>query len=171
MNLFDAAVLVTALLAVVMGFNAGLLRSLATILAYAIAAPAALAVTPLLNTVFADRFEPTPANLALLFVGVFLGFGLLFGMVARRAVGGVAGTHVMFADRLLGALLGLVRIGPLAVLMVMIFAAIIPPGREPAWLLESKSRPYFAAAGESGLRSLPPELSNYIERLKRQHGL
>ncbi len=46
MNPFDAFVTAVALLAIVMGFRSGLLRSLATILAYLIAAPVAIAITP-----------------------------------------------------------------------------------------------------------------------------
>ena len=44
MNTFDAVVTAFAILAVVMGFMSGLLRSLATILAYLIAAPIAIAL-------------------------------------------------------------------------------------------------------------------------------
>ncbi len=46
MNPFDAVVATVAIFAIVMGFNAGLLRSLATILGYLIAAPVAVAITP-----------------------------------------------------------------------------------------------------------------------------
>ena len=49
MNPLDLALLALTLIAVVTGFSAGLLRSLATILAYLIATPIALAVSPRLT--------------------------------------------------------------------------------------------------------------------------
>jgi membrane protein required for colicin V production len=70
-----------------------------------------------------------------------------------------------------GAVLGIVRAVFLAVLVVIIFDRIIPPGREPAFLAESKLRPILLAAGRQGLRSLPPEIESYIDRLKRERGL
>ena len=72
---------------------------------------------------------------------------------------------------MLGALLGIARIGLLAVLLVLIFERIIPPGREPPWLKESQLRPYLSAAGAQGLRALPPEVTRYIDQLRRQRGI
>src|SRR3954471_22673820 len=171
MNPFDAAVYLLALVAMVTGFNAGLLRSLATILAYALAAPIALALTPRLAVMIGGHAAPTPLNTALLFSGVFLVIGMLLGAAARLALSELTGAHIGFADRLLGALLGAARIRLLAVLIVLIFNRIIPAGREPSWLAQSQLKPYLAAAGEQGLRSLPPETAAYIDRLKRERGL
>lgn len=44
------------------------------------------------------------------------------------------GPNVSILDRLAGALLGAIRVGLLAVLIVVIFDRIIPSGREPAFL-------------------------------------
>jgi len=57
------------------------------------------------------------------------------------------------------------------VLIVVIFDRIIPPGREPEFLKGSRLRPILSAAGRQGLKSLPPDIENYIDRLKRQRGL
>jgi membrane protein required for colicin V production len=70
-----------------------------------------------------------------------------------------------------GALLGAVRVGLLAVLIVVIFDRIIPAGREPAFLKGSQLRPILSQAGRAGLKSLPPDIEDYIDRLKRQRGL
>jgi membrane protein required for colicin V production len=70
-----------------------------------------------------------------------------------------------------GAFFGAVRIVLLAVLMVLIFDRIIPPDRQPAFLADSKLRPILSAAGRQGLRSLPPDLAETIDRLKRERGL
>jgi membrane protein required for colicin V production len=171
MNIFDAIVLGFTLVAIAFGFHAGLLRSLATILGYVIAAPFAVAVTPPLAFYFNGSAELSNGRGALVLFGVFLVSGMLFSALLRRAVSELAGGEIGLFDRLLGAVLGAVRIALLAVLMVLIFDRIIPPNREPAWLSQSRVRPYLSAAGRRGLRALPPEVTEYIDRLKKQRGL
>jgi hypothetical protein len=53
----------------------------------------------------------------------------------------------------------------------MIFERIIPAGSEPDWFKQSQLRPYLAAAGAQGLRVLPPQALDAIDRLKRERGL
>ncbi len=175
MNPFDAVVLGVALIALVTGFSAGLLRSLATILAYVIAAPVALAIAPTiagwLNARALLPADKAPFLLSLVPFVALVVIAVLLGTLMRGAVGSVTGGRTIFIDRVLGALLGIVRIGLLAVLLVLIFERIIPPGREPVWLKESQLRPYLSVAGAQGLRTLPPEITSYIDRLRRQHGL
>ncbi len=175
MNPFDAVVLGVALVGLVTGYAAGLLRSLATILAYVIAAPVALAIAPaIVNWLNARALLPAdkaPLLLSLVPFAALIVIAVLLGALMRGAVGSVTGGRTMFIDRVLGALLGLVRIGLLAVLLVLIFERIIPAGREPPWLKESQLRPYLSAAGAQGLRALPPEVTRYIDELRRQRGL
>jgi len=57
------------------------------------------------------------------------------------------------------------------VLMVVIFDRIIPEHREPPWLTQSRLRPILSWAGQLGLKSLPPDVVNYIDRLKRARSL
>jgi membrane protein required for colicin V production len=171
MNTFDAVVLGFALIAIVFGFNAGLLRSLATILGYVIAAPFAVAVTPPLSHYLAGTVDVTGGRGALVLFGVFLLSGMLFSAVLRRAIADMAGAEIGPFDRVAGAMLGAVRTVLLAVLMVMIFDRIIPPDREPAWLSGSRLRPLLSAAGRQGLRALPPDVIAYIDRLKKERGL
>jgi membrane protein required for colicin V production len=68
-------------------------------------------------------------------------------------------------------MLGALRVALLAVLLVVIFYRIIPPGREPNFLKGSQWRPILSSAGQHGLRSLPPEVEDYIDKLKRQRGI
>lgn len=175
MNPFDAVVLGVALVGLATGFSAGLLRSLATILAYVIAAPVALAIAPAivnwLNTRAVLPADKAPLLLSLVPFITLIVIAVMLGTLMRAAVGSATGGRTMFIDRVLGALLGLVRIGLLAVLLVLIFERIIPPGREPPWLKESQLRPYLSVAGAQGLRALPPEVTRYIDELRRQRGL
>jgi membrane protein required for colicin V production len=171
MNLFDIAIYVCLFLAVVMGFNAGLLRSLATIFGYLAAAPIAVAATPPLIPILIAQFKLPPAQTWVAFAGVFLSIGFVISALLRHAISEIVGSQVSIPDRLAGALLGAVRIGLLAVLIVVIFDRIIPADREPAFLRGSQWRPVLSQAGQKGLKSLPPDIADYIDRLKRERGL
>ena len=136
-----------------------------------IAAPFAVAVTPPLSFYLAGSVDVSGGRAALVLFAVFLLSGMLISALMRRAVGDVVGPETGPFDRLAGAMLGAVRTVLLAVLMVMIFDRIIPPDREPAWLSESRLRPMLSAAGRQGLRALPPDVTDYIDRLKKERGL
>lgn len=174
MNPFDAAVLGLTLIAIATGFSAGLLRGLATILAYVVAAPVALAAAPTVTAMLTERgllpIEGVPNSVSYVPLVLVIVIAVILGALMRGAVGATAG-RMGIIDRMLGAVLGVLRIGFLAVLLVMIFERIIPPGNEPSWFKESQLRPYLSAAGTLGLRALPPQIAGMIDRFKREHGL
>jgi membrane protein required for colicin V production len=170
-NPFDAAVYLCLAVAIYAGFRSGLLRALATIFGYACAAPVAVAAEPLLTPILAERLHlPQEETWAVLFA-VFIVIGIVLGTLCRMAVGEVTGPHVGLADRMAGALLGALRVVLLAVLMVLIFDRIIPPGHAPGFLTGSHLKPILSMAGQQGLRSLPPDVTDYIDRLKRERGI
>jgi membrane protein required for colicin V production len=171
MNPFDAVVYAAVLIAILLGFNVGLLRSLATILGYLIAAPIAVAVTPRLAALVPEQTTMALNSTWLVFGGVFLVAGFVLSALLRVAVSEFTGSDVGLVDRLAGAVLGAVRIGLVAVLIVVIFDRVIPADRQPAFLVDSRLRPYLSAAGQKGLKSLPPEVDAYIDRLKRERGI
>jgi membrane protein required for colicin V production len=168
MNSFDAVVYGLTIVAIVSGFKAGLLRSVATIVGYAAAMPIALTTAPLLAPLVAGKSQAAWTEDSFLVVGIFLTVGIGLGALLRAAVGEMAGDDVHVADRLAGALLGAVRIALVAVTMVLVFDQLIPPDREPAFLRGSQLRPILSAAGRVGLKSLPPDVAAYIDRLKRE---
>jgi membrane protein required for colicin V production len=170
MNAFDAVVAAVTVVAVVLGFSSGLLRSLATILGYLVAAPLAVAVAPYVTAIVLGR-SASPDDAWLVLVVVFVAAGAGISALLRIVVGEFAGPDAGAFDRLAGAALGAVRIGLIAVLIVVVFDRIIPADRQPRFLVGSKLRPYLSAAGRAGLRSLPPEVESYIDRVKRQRGL
>ncbi len=167
MNSFDAAVYLCLFVAVVMGFVSGLLRSLATIFGYVAAMGIAVAAAPRVTSAATTHFNVPPAQAWLVFVGIFVVVGILLSALLRFAVGEMVGPKVSIPDRMAGALLGAVRVGLLAVVLVLVFDRIIPPGREPAFLTGSQWRPILSKAGQQGLQSLPPEVEATIDRLKR----
>jgi membrane protein required for colicin V production len=171
MNPFDAVVYAVAGVAIVMGFHAGLLRSLTTILGYLIATPIAIAIAPRVTALMPEQFTTSPERPWLALFVVFLALGVVISAMLRYAVSAFTGPDVNLLDRLAGALLGAVRIGLVAVLVVLVFDRIIPADRQPPFLADSRLRPYLSAAGQKGLKSLPPDVENYIDRLKREHGI
>ena len=172
-NPFDAAVAtLTLLVAIIAGFRSGLLRSLATIFGYVVAAPVAVAAAPYL---IADpghgQFHLTPdAELA----------GAVRRLCRHRhgaeraaavAVSEMAGPDVSIARprRRRDARRGAHRTAGGA--MVLIFDRIIPAGREPAFLVGLAAAADVVASRPAGLKSLPPDVANYIDRLKRERGI
>ena len=168
---FDAVIYALLALAVVMGFSSGLLRSMATILGYVIGASVALGVAPALSFFLTTRLDMPPLYNGVLLTGLLLVIGIIFGALLRRALDDVTGPRISIPDRIAGAALGAVRIGFVAVLIMVIFDRVIPPGRQPAFLAGSQLRPYLSAAGQAGVKALPPKVTAYIDRLKRERGI
>jgi len=166
MNLFDIVVCALAVAAMIIGFNTGIIRTVATILGYISAAPVAVAGTPLLTRIVSGESQPTAAQSAIIFCCIFLAVGLVLGGLMRYSVDGTVGPHPSLPDRLAGSIFGAVRMGLVAVTIVLVFDRVLPAGRDPAFLMGSKLRPILSQAGQRGLRSLPPETTAYIDRLK-----
>ena len=169
--IFDLVVYGFLAIAIVLGFNSGMLRSMATIIGYLIAAPIALGTAPAVSYFLATRFNMSPAYSSVVLALILLVTGMIFGALLRRAVNDLVGPDVSIPDRIAGAALGAARIALVAVLIVVIFDRIIPPNRQPGFLAQSKLRPYLSAAGQAGVKTLPREVADYIDRLKRSRGL
>jgi membrane protein required for colicin V production len=170
-SLFDGAVYLCLAIAIISGFRSGLLRSLATIFGYVIAAPVAVAIMPFINPILSERLTLPPMQMSFSFFVVFLIIGFIIAALLRSAVGEIAGNRISGPDRAAGACLGAVRVMLLAVLMILVFERIIPIGREPAFLADSKLRPILSQAGQEVLRKLPPDITDLIDRMKRERGL
>jgi membrane protein required for colicin V production len=168
---FDAAVYIVLLVAVIAGFHSGFLRSAATIVSYLAAMPLAAVATTLLAPALAARSAAPWASAPVLFVALFLVIGIVLGALARMAISEMVGARIGIPDRLAGSLLGVVRIGLVAVMLVLVFDRLIPSGREPTFLRGSHLRPVLSVAGQMGLKSLPPETTAFIDQLKRERRL
>ena len=166
MNGFDAVVYLGLAIAVVTGFNAGLLRSAVTILAYLVAMPIAVWAMSLIGSQIDGALSSTWAQNWLLLFGIFLIAGMVLGKLMRMALDETIGSEAGIADRLAGALLGAARVGLVATTLVLIFD-LVPSDRQPAFLTDSQLRPLLSAAGQKGFRSLPPDVTAYIDRLKK----
>jgi membrane protein required for colicin V production len=166
MNSFDGAVYLGLILAVVTGFNAGFLRSLVTILAYLVAMPIAVWAMSFVSSGVDSKFGPSLMQNSLLFFGIFFVTGMVLGKMMRMALDDTIGSEAGIGDRLAGAALGAVRVGLVAITMVLIFDSLAPLDRQPAFLTGSQLRPLLSIAGQRGFKSLPPDVAAYIDRLK-----
>ena len=168
MNSFDVAVYLALSVAIVTGFNAGLLRSAVTILAYLIAMPIAVWAMSLVSPAPVGSPGAPFAQNWLLFFAIFLVAGIVLGKLMRMALDETIGPESGIGDRLAGAVLGAVRVGMVAITLVLIFDQLIAADRQPAFLTGSHLRPLLSAAGQRGFKSLPPEVTAHIDRLKKE---
>lgn len=170
-NTFDAVVYFFLFVAVVMGFMTGMLRSLATIFGYLAAMGIVVAFAPQIAPVLSTQFKLAPPQTWIALGAFFIVGGMVLGALFRMFINEMVGPKVSIPDRAAGAVLGAVRVILVGVVVVLAFDRIIPPGREPAFLQGSQWRPVLSEAGRQGLNALPPEVEEYINRLKRQRGL
>ena len=168
MNSFDAVVYLGLVIAMIAGFNTGLVRSAVTIVAYLVAAPIAMWAISALSPPTNGKLASALAQNGLLFFGIFLCAGMALGKLARLAVDEATGSQAGIVDRLCGAVLGAVRVGLIAVTIVLVFDQFVPTTLQLQWLTGSKLRPPLAAAGQRGFNSLLPDVAATIDRLKRE---
>lgn len=166
MNPFDAVIYIGLVFAMITGFNTGLIRSALTIVAYMVAVPIAIFAMSALSPPANGKVVSAFAQNGLVFFGVFLFAGIALGKLARLAVDDATG-HAGPVDRLCGAMLGAVRVGLIAVTIVVVFDRLVPSTLQPQWLTGSKLRPMLSAAGQRGFNSLPPDLVATIDRLRQ----
>lgn len=167
MNTFDIAVMIGLVVATLGGFATGLVRSAITILAYLIAMPIAVSVMSYVPPLDNQYASPLGHNTGF-FIGAFLVIGMALGKLARVIVDQTVGDEPGLLDRLAGGVLGAVRVGLVAISMVLVFDRMIPVGQEPAFLKGSQLRPILSEAGQRGFRALPPDVASAIDRIKRE---
>ena len=167
MNPFDAVIYIGLVIAMITGFNTGLVRSAVTIVAYMVAVPIAMWAMSALSPPANGKLVSAFAQNGLVFFGVFLFAGIALGKLARVMVDDATGSHTGPVDRLCGAMLGAARIGLIAVTIVAVFDRLVPTSLQPQWLAGSKLRPFLSAAGQKGFNSLPPDLAATVDRLTR----
>src|SRR3977135_2130945 len=105
MNSFDAVVYVGLVIAVITGFNAGLLRSAVTILAYLIAMPIAVWVMSFVSPQIEGKLGSPFSQNSLLLFGIFLVVGIVLGKLMRMALDETIGPRAALGARPAGAVL------------------------------------------------------------------
>ena len=113
-------------IAVVPGFYSGLLRSAITILAYLFAMPIAIWAMTFVAPMIGGQADASWMQSWPLFFGIFLLAGMVLGKLMRMVLDEAIGPGAGIGDRLAGAALGAVRVGLVAVTLVMIFDQLVP---------------------------------------------
>ncbi len=164
MNSFDAVIYVGLIVAVVTGFNAGLLRSAVTILAYLFAMPIALWAMSMVSPAVAGKLDSPWAQNSVLFFAIFLAAGIVLGKIARMAaLFDAIGTETGILDRLAGAVLGAVRAGLVAITLVLIFDQLVPADRQSAFPTACICDCPVDRRAKGAPKSLPPGCDAHIE--------
>src|SRR5262245_20019455 len=128
MSSFDIAVGLAAVGAMVLGFRSGLIRSVATIVAYLCAAPLAVKGTALVLRAIDKAPDPGSVQTFLIFFGILVMLGVAIAAGFNAAVDEMSGPDISLPDRFAGSILGVVRVGLIAVTAVLVFERIIPAG-------------------------------------------
>ena len=165
MNSFDIVVYIALIVVIALGFRAGLLRSALTILGYLVAAPIAIWITGLILP--EAPAATSQVQHSLIFFAIFLVSGIVLGSLLRLAIDDLIGDHIGLGDRLGGAALGAVRVVLIAVTLVLIFDQLVPANLQPPYLTGSHVRPLLSRLGQTGIRSLPADVTASFEQLKR----
>ena len=92
---------------------------------------------------------------------------MAFGALLRTAINQTVGPSIGMPDRLAGSVLAAVRVGLVGVTIVLVFDRIIPVDCEPGFLVGSRVRPVLLLAGQRGIKRLPPEITAFIDQLKK----
>jgi membrane protein required for colicin V production len=169
MNSFDAVVALVMLLAAALGFRAGLLRSVATMIGYLAAAPLAIAVTPRVTAFTVGPSMLAPNKLGFMLCMIFVALGLGIGALLRVAIHEFAGPDVGALDRVAGATLGAARMAIVAALIVVVWDRLLPGELQPHYLVGSQLRPYLSEFGHRSLQTLWPDIDGYIDQFRREH--
>src|ERR1035437_346978 len=94
------------------------------------------------------KFSSPLIQNSLLFFGIFLIAGMVLGKLMRMALDETIGPGAGIGDRLAGAALGALRVGLVAITVVLIFDQLVPIDSQPAYLAGSQLRPLLSAAGQ-----------------------
>ena len=168
MNSFDAVVYFALIVAIVFGFRAGLLRSLAVILGYLLAMPIAVWATSLFSPQLDGKLGAPWLQNSLPFFAVFVGGGIVLGKLLQLAVNEMVGSQIGLLDRVAGAALGAARVGLVAITLVLVFEQIVPPNLQPLFLSGSQLRPILSLMGQQGFKALPSDVTDAIDQWKRE---
>ncbi|MBS0532201.1 MAG: CvpA family protein [Proteobacteria bacterium] len=171
MNSFDVVVSFALIVAIIFGFRAGLLRSLAVIFGYLLAMPIAIWTASLIAPELDGKLGAPWMQTSIPCFAIFLIAGVVLGKLLQIAVNEMVESDIGLLDRVAGGVLGAVRVGLVAITFVLIFDQIVPPDLQPAYLSGSQLRPIFSRMGQTGFRALPPDVTATIDQWKRDRHL
>lgn len=163
-NYIDAAVLtvmgLSTLVAVWRGFMREALALIAWIAAFFVAIRYYDDLRDFLLRQFGDPLLAAAGSGGLLFFGTLIMVTLIGSLIIKR----VRGEHLLWIDRLLGMVAGVVRGGFMVALAYVMTTAVIPPHNLPVMFHNARTKPFILSSAEL-LTTLVPE---YAVRLQQQ---
>ncbi|HEY0832830.1 MAG TPA: CvpA family protein [Azospirillum sp.] len=144
-NPADAAVFAVLLLAALLAFTRGMVAEVMSVAAWGGAALVTLYALPFVLPVTQQYIKVEMIAYALSAVGVFVVGLVVLTLIAGRLSRGVQNSSLSAVDRSLGFLFGLVKGAVLVSVAYLFFTWLVPPGEQPQWLNEAKTRPLLTA--------------------------
>lgn len=153
---FDLAAGAAFLISGLLGFVRGATRELTTVIAFVVAALAAIFglrfTAPIAVHLVHPAWLADTAAVLVSFVAVYIVLRTLGGTLTR----GVRQTALSGLDRILGFAIGLVRALVVLGAFVLLLEAATPPARMPAWITHAHLFPIAGAAAD-GLKAVAPK--------------
>lgn len=150
MTLFDLIAGAILLISALVGYNRGAVRELVTVLAFSLAALAAVFLLPFSGPIARQSVHPAWAGnttaIVVVFILAYIGFryagGYLAGKLHQRAALGAI-------DRSIGLGFGILRALIFLGVFYMVFNAATPAERIPDWIAKGKLYPLARASGQA----------------------
>jgi membrane protein required for colicin V production len=166
MTQFDYAVIVVFLISAIVGFFRGAAREVVTVLAFLLAAMAAMFGLPYAGPIGRKMIDPDWAGDVAAGVIVFLVVYVVLRLLGAGVVRRIQDTEVLGAlDRSVGLGFGMVRGFVFLGVLNLLFNAATPPDRVPRWISGAKLYPLTTASGRL-LAAFAPKGKDLAGRLK-----
>ena len=157
MTLFDIIILLILGVSCLVGLVRGALREVTTVAAFVLAVFIALLSLRFTGPMARAAVHPHWAATGVALLVVFLAAYVLLRVIAAALSRGVHSTQVLgTADRLIGGGFGLLRGLVVVGLFDLLFHAVTPPERSPAWITQARLYPVSQGAA-AALRVLAPK--------------
>lgn len=165
MTLFDLIVLVLLAVSALVGFIRGATRELITVIAFIVAALAAVFLLRFTGPIARGAIDPNWAGNAVAILIVFLAVYILLRVVGAAITKRIHQTEALgTVDRVAGIGVGLLRAFVLIGVFHLVFHAATPSERLPRWMTDAAAYPLSSAAAR-GVRLFAQESSSRAEGL------
>jgi membrane protein required for colicin V production len=163
---FDYAVLIILAVSAIVGFVRGAAREVVTVLAFLLAAVAAMVGLRYAGPIGRKAIDPDWAGNVAAVVVVFLVVYIVLRMLGAGLVRRVKDAETLGAlDRSVGLAFGLLRAAVFLGALNLMFNAATPPDRVPAWISQAKLYPLTTASARL-LTAFAPKGVDLAGRLK-----
>ncbi|MBI1207945.1 MAG: CvpA family protein [Azospirillum sp.] len=152
----DVIVIGVILLSAILAFLRGLVAEALSVGGWVGAAAATLVGFPHLQPVVRQHISSQLAADVVSVVAIFVATLVVLTLVSHQAGRLIRGSGLSAVDRSLGFVFGLVRGAALVCIGYLLLAWLVPPGEQPDWIKEARTRP-MVEAGAGLLKGLVPQ--------------